>query len=79
MPRLIADDSSEVARAIARTVVCDDPVDMVDPVGCEPDLRSGQKRRSGRSLLVTERLGAGEPGEAVDCRMQVGVSALRAS
>src|SRR5699024_1894588 len=48
-------------------------------VGCEPDFGSGQERRRGGSLLIRQRLCVGESGEAVDGRVQVGVTAFRAS
>ncbi len=47
----LADDPREVAGSIADPVVGDDPVDVGDAVGDEPDLASGEERRSGSSLF----------------------------
>ena len=65
--RAVAYDPSKVARAVARTVVGDDAVDVRDPVRGEPGLSSGEERCRGGSLLVGQRLGVRESGESV-CR-----------
>lgn len=60
MSRASADDPGEVTGAVAGPVVGDDPVDVRDAVGGEPDLGSAQERCSGGSLLVGQGLGVGE-------------------
>ena len=65
-------------RAVAGAVVGDDALEVVDAVGGEPDLRPGQKSGCRGALLVSERLGVGEPGEAVDRGVEVYVATLRA-
>ena len=44
MPRLATDDPRKVVRAVVRSVVSDDAVNVGDAVGGEPDLRAGQER-----------------------------------
>jgi hypothetical protein len=48
-------DASEVAGAVASAIVGDDPVDVFDAVGGEPDLRPGEESSSCRALLVAQR------------------------
>src|SRR5699024_4351285 len=79
MAGALAYDPREVTGPVARPVVGNDTVDVGDAVGCEPDFGSGQERRRGGSLLIRQRLCVGESGEAVDGRVQVGVTAFRAS
>lgn len=43
MPGALPDDAGEVAGAVASAIVGDDPVDVVDAVGGEPDLRPGEE------------------------------------
>lgn len=56
MPRDMADDPRKITGAVAGPIVGDDPVDVGDAVGGEPDLSSGEERCSGGSLLVGKAL-----------------------
>ncbi len=61
MPGALPDDAGEVAGAVASAFVGDDPVNAVDAVGGEPDLRQGEESSSCRALLITQRFCVGEP------------------
>ncbi|WP_398928997.1 hypothetical protein [Streptomyces sp. Ag109_O5-1] len=61
MPGALPDDAGKVAGAVASAIVGDDPVDVVDAVGGEPDLRPGKESSSRRALHITERFCVGEP------------------
>lgn len=61
MPGAVPDDAGEVAGAVASAIVGDDPVDVVDAVGGEPDLRPGEESSSRRALLIAQRFCVGEP------------------
>lgn len=61
MSGALPDDAGEVAGAVASAIVGDDPVDVVDAVGGEPDLRPGEESSSRRALLIPQRFCVSEP------------------
>jgi hypothetical protein len=79
VPGLVADDPGEVAGSVAGAVVGHDAVDLGDSVCGEPDLRPCEERGCGGALLVGQRFGVSQTGEAVDDGVQVDVAALRTS
>lgn len=66
--------AGEGAGGVVVPVVHDDAVEFGD-AGCgEAEACPGEESDRGRSSLITECFGVGQPGVHVDSRVQVGVS-----